>query len=301
MSETIGFIGAGLMGHGMAANLLKAGYPVTVIANRNRGPIDDLVSKGASEAGTLFELAAAASIIHICAPGSPQVEAIIDGLWDGLNEGSIIIDCSTSDPTSTMALADKLTQKNVTFVDAPLGGTPVQAEAGELQTMVGTDEQTFGRIKPVLDAWAKTIVRIGPTGSGHKIKLVNNFLSLGYGALYAEAITLARKVGLSVQDFDSVIRGSRMDCGFYQTFMGYALEGNRESHKFTLTNALKDMRYVEAMANAAGVSNPIGNAIKNSFALAQATGGDGPQDYVPHLVDFVARRNGLDADTTVPE
>lgn len=301
MSETIGFIGAGLMGHGMAANLLKAGYPVTVIANRNRGPIDDLVSKGASEAGTLFELAAAASIIHICAPGSPQVEAIIDGLWDGLNEGSIIIDCSTSDPTSTMALADKLTQKNVTFVDAPLGGTPVQAEAGELQTMVGTDEQTFGRIKPVLDAWAKTIVRIGPTGSGHKIKLVNNFLSLGYGALYAEAITLARKVGLSVQDFDSVIRGSRMDCGFYQTFMGYALEGDRESHKFTLTNALKDMRYVEAMANAAGVSNPIGNAIKNSFALAQATGGDGPQDYVPHLVDFVARRNGLDADTTVPE
>lgn len=85
-----------------------------------------------------------------------------------------------------------------------------------------------------------------------------------------------------------------MDCGFYQTFMGYAVEGNRESHKFTLTNALKDMRYLEAMVDSVSLSNPIGNAVKNSFALACAAGGDGPEDFVPHLVDFVAKRNGVD-------
>ena len=90
-----------------------------------------------------------------------------------------------------------------------------------------------------------------------------------------------------------MIRGSRMDCGFYQTFMGYIVEGNREAHKFTLSNALKDLKYLESMANAAGVANPLGNAAKNSFAMAHATGGDGPEDYVPHLVSFVGRQNGI--------
>lgn len=126
------------------------------------------------------------------------------------------------------------------------------------------------------------------------MKLLNNFLSLGYAALYSEALALSEKVGISTQQFDSVIRGSRMDCGFYQTFMGYAVQGNREAHKFTLTNAFKDLRYLESMANGAGVANPVGNAVKNSFAMAHATGGAGPEDYVPHLVDFVARRNGID-------
>ena len=84
-----------------------------------------------------------------------------------------------------------------------------------------------------------------------------------------------------------------MDCGFYQTFMAYALDGNREAHKFTLSNAAKDMRYVEAMANAAGVATPLSSAIKNSFASAVAKGGNGPENYVPHLVDFVGRANGV--------
>ena len=85
-----------------------------------------------------------------------------------------------------------------------------------------------------------------------------------------------------------------MDCGFYQTFMGYALEGNREAHKFTLGNAYKDMRYVESMANAASVSTSMSSAVKNSFALAVNTGGSGAEDYVPHLADFVARANGIE-------
>ena len=87
-------------------------------------------------------------------------------------------------------------------------------------------------------------------------------------ALYSEALALSRKVGIPVAKFDKVIRGGRMDCGFYQTFMGYALEGNREAHKFTLGNAYKDMRYVESMANAATVATPLGSAVKNSYALA---------------------------------
>ena len=292
-NEKIGFVGVGLMGHGMAANMLTAGFPVTVIAHTNRAPVEDLIGKGAKEAATLADLAAASTVIHICAPGSPQVEAIIATLLPALQPGTVIVDCSTSDPTSTAQLARRLADAGCHMADAPLGGTPVQAEAGELATMVGADDAVFARINPVLDAWAKSVVHLGPSGTGHKMKLLNNFLSLGYGALYSEALALSEKVGISTAQFDSVVRGSRMDCGFYQTFMGYAVEGNREAHKFTLTNALKDLRYLESMADGVSLANPIGNAVKNSFALAHAAGGDGPEDYVPHLVDFVARANGV--------
>ncbi len=291
-SETIGFVGVGLMGHGMAKNLLEKGYSLTVIGHRNRGPVDDLLSKGASEAKSLGDLAAACSIVHICAPGSPEVETIVDGLLETMAEGGIIVDCSTSDPVSTARLAATALSKGVQFADAPLGGTPVQAEAGELSAMVGAADAIFARLQPVISCWAKNIIHIGGVGDGHRMKLLNNFLSLGYGALYSEALAIGNKVGLSPEKFDSVIRGSRMDCGFYQTFMGHLIEGNRESHKFTLTNAHKDLRYLESMADSAGALNPIGNAVKNSFAFACANGGDGPKDYVPHLPEFVGQMSG---------
>jgi 3-hydroxyisobutyrate dehydrogenase-like beta-hydroxyacid dehydrogenase len=157
--------------------------------------------------------------------------------------------------------------------------------------MVGTTPEVFARIKPAIEAWAQKVVHLGPVGDGHKMKLLNNFLSMGYAAIYAEALTLASKIGITPQTFDSVLRGSRMDCGFYQTFMQYVLERDRNAHKFTLVNALKDVRYLESVANAAGVPNPIGNAVKNSFATAVAAGkGD---DYVPMLSDFVAGQNGI--------
>jgi 3-hydroxyisobutyrate dehydrogenase-like beta-hydroxyacid dehydrogenase len=293
MAESIGFVGVGLMGHGMARNLLDAGYPVTTIAHKNRAPVEDLVNHGASEATTLADVASASSIIHICAPGSPQVEAIVSELLPAMSAGTVIIDCSTSDPKSTITLSKRLEAAGHHLADAPLGGTPIQAEAGELSTMVGASDSVFERIKPVISAWAKAIVHLGPTGTGHKMKLLNNFLSLGYAAIYSEAIALSEKVGISTAQFDSVIRGSRMDCGFYQTFMGYAVEGNREAHKFTLANAAKDLLYLESMADAVLLANPIGNAVKNSFAQAISSGGDGPEDYVPHLVDFVKKQNGL--------
>ncbi len=293
MVETIGFIGMGYMGHGMAKNILAKGYGLSVLAHRNRQPIEDLLSHGAVEAASIRALAESSTIVFLCLPGSPQVEAVVEQMSDSLKVGAIIVDCSTSDPVSTARLSQTLLDRGLHLVDAPLGGTPVQAEEGTLSAMVGADAAVFQRVKPVIEAWASTVVHIGKPGDGHRMKLLNNFLSLGYAALYSEALALGQKVGITVETFDSVIRGSRMDCGFYQTFMGYALEGNRESHKFTLTNALKDLTYLESMADAAGIANPIGNAAKNSFAMALAAGGDGPEDYVPHLADFVARRHGV--------
>jgi 3-hydroxyisobutyrate dehydrogenase-like beta-hydroxyacid dehydrogenase len=164
--------------------------------------------------------------------------------------------------------------------------------------MVGADEALFERLKPVLATWAGKIVHIGGLGDGHRMKLLNNFVSLGYGALYAEALVLAEKVGISPARFDSVIRGGRMDCGFYQTFMKWTLDHDRNAHKFSIANAFKDLRYLEAMADAAGLVNPLGNAVKNSFAIANAAGG--ADHYVPMLTSHIAAANGVDLGMPAP-
>ena len=291
--ERIGFVGVGLMGHGMAKNIVEKGYALTVLGHRNRAPVEDLLARGAKEAKSARELAEASDIVFICVTGSPEVEGIVrGGLKEGLKAGSIVVDCSTADPVSTMALAAELAAIGATLVDAPLSRTPKEAWEGTLDTMVGASDEVFARLKPVLDTWAGRVVHIGGTGDGHRMKLLNNFLAMGYAALYAEAVTLAQKVGITPQRFDSVIRGGRMDCGFYQTFMRWTLEGDRDAHKFTLANAFKDMRYLESMADAAGMSNPLGNAVKNSYALAVSRGG--AADYVPMLATAVGAMNGVD-------
>lgn len=292
--EKIGFLGLGLMGHGMAHNLVTKGWSLTIAAHRNRAPVEDLCAKGAVE-GTVEEVAKA-DIVFLCVTGSPQVETLVRRMAPHLAEGSLVVDCSTSDPTSTMELAAELGARGVTLVDAPLSRTPKEAWAGTLDVMVGAEPEVFARLEPVLAAFAGKIVHIGGPGDGHRMKLLNNFLSLGYAALYSEALVLAAKVGITPQRFDQVIRGGRMDCGFYQTFMGYLIEGNREAHRFTLGNAAKDLRYLEAMADAAGMANPLGNAVKNAFAAAVATGGGGPEDYVPHLPVYLGRANGVDME-----
>ena len=291
--ERIGFIGVGLMGHGMARNIVEKGYTLTVMGNRNRTPVEDLVGRGATEVKTAKALAQASDIIFMCVTSSVQVEALVrgpDGIKAGASKGLVIVDCTTADPNSTLALNAELAPMGVTFCDAPLGGTPANAQLGQLSAMVGADDATFARIKPVCDTWAQKVVHLGPVGDGHKMKLLNNFVAMGYAAIYSEALALSQKVGITPQVFDSVLRGSRMDCGFYQTFFRYVLERDLDAHQFTLVNALKDMRYLESMADGVSIANPVGNAVKNSYALACAAGME--QDYVPMLSDAVARFNG---------
>ena len=293
-NPTIGFIGVGLMGHGMAKNLLTKGHPLVVLGHRNRDPVEHLKSLGAKEAKTPRGLAAQCDIVHLCVTGSPQVEANLrgaDGVVASGRKGLIVIDCSTSNPVSTLALADELKAAGMTLVDAPLSRTPKEAEEGTLDTMVGCDDATFKTIEPVLRCWAGNVVHLGPTGLGHKMKLVNNFVAMGYAALFSEALAIARKAGLSVEQFHSVIGAGRMRSPFYDTFIQYSLNGNEEAHKFTIANAHKDMRYLASMANEVGAVNNIQTLVKNSFAAMEAAG-EG-QRYVPMLAEFVARQNGL--------
>jgi 3-hydroxyisobutyrate dehydrogenase-like beta-hydroxyacid dehydrogenase len=179
----------------------------------------------------------------------------------------------------------------VRFVDAPLGRTPKEAESGELDTMIGADAATLAEIKPVVECWAKRVLHVGPVGAGHSMKLLMNFLSLGYAALYSEALTIGAKTGIGKEVFHSVISGSRMDCGFYQTFMKYVVEGDEKAHLFSIRNAHKDLRYLNAVANAAGIAHYLATAVKNPYAQAEATG-QGDKN-VPQISDVIAAMNGV--------
>jgi 3-hydroxyisobutyrate dehydrogenase-like beta-hydroxyacid dehydrogenase len=291
--DAVGFIGLGMMGHGMAKNIVEKGYPLSVYAHRNRAPVDDLIGRGAVEAQSVADLAQRSNIVFLCVTGSTQVEALVrgpDGLAANLNAGSVVVDCSSSDPNSTVKLAAELKSLGIYYADAPLSRTPKEAWEGTLDTMVGAENQVFERLAPILATWAGKIVHIGGVGDGHRMKLLNNFISLGYGAIYAEALALAERVGISADRVDQVIRGGRMDCGFYQTFIRFTLEGDREAHKFSLANAFKDLRYLESMADGVGLVNPVGNAVKNSYGTAVAAGG--AEDYVPMLPAYIDRLNG---------
>ncbi|HHZ07607.1 MAG TPA: NAD(P)-dependent oxidoreductase [Rhizobiales bacterium] len=291
--ERIGFVGVGLMGHGMAKNIVEKGFPLAVIAHRNRAPVDDLVARGAREVGSLVELAGASDIVVLCVTGSPEVEAVVNGPGGLASAGRplLVVDCSTSDPSSTVRLARELAPGGITLVDAPLSRTPKDAEAGTLDVMAAGDPAVFARLRPVLEAFAGRIVHTGPVGSAHTMKLLNNFVSLGYAAIYAEALALGAKAGITPKTFDAVIRGGRMDCPFYQTFFQWVVGRDPDAHRFAIRNGLKDLSYLAAFANAAGAANPLGAAVRNSFAVATTTGhGD---DFVPMLADVIAGLNGV--------
>lgn len=294
--QRIGFVGVGLMGRGMAGNILARGYPLAVLGHRRREAVEELKARGATEASSPRALAESCDIVVLCVTGSPEVEVILGGAEGLVSAGRpiLVIDCSTCDPSSTVRLAADLSARGMALVDAPLSRTPADAEAGTLDVMAGGSDADFARARPVLECFAAKIVHTGPVGSGHTMKLLNNFLALGYAAIYAEALALGARAGLTPQVFDGVIRGGRMDCLFYQTYFRWVLDRDPNAHRFAISNALKDLSYLSAYASAARIPNPLGAAARNAFALAVSTGhGD---DYVPMLSDVIAELSGVAAE-----
>jgi len=299
--QTIGFVGLGYMGHGLAKNIREAGYPLRFLANRRREAAEDMARRGAVEVGSARELSQTCDIVCLCLPGSPEIEAVVagpDGLLAHARLGLVIVDTSTSHPVSTRNLGDLARARGARFIDAPLSRTPKEAWAGTVDCMVGADDADFAELRPLIETFARRIVHTGGPGSGHTMKLLNNFLSLGYGALYAEALAIGAKSGVSAETFHEVITGGRMDCGFYQTFMQYVVGGDEKAHLFTLRNAHKDTRYLVDLANAQGIASHVSSAVKNSYALAEGIGrGDG---FVPTLADIVAELNGVRPSAVPP-
>ncbi len=291
--QAIGFVGVGLMGHGMAKNLMAKGHPMTILGNRNRKPVDDLVAKGATEAKSPAEVARASRIVFLCLPTSSHVEAVVageNGLLSAAAEGLIVVDTSTADPNSTLKLAEAAEAKGVRYVDAPLTRTPNEAEAGKLNTMVGCDAALFAELKPVMECYAENIFHIGPVGSGHKLKLINNFIAMGLASLVAEAVSTARKVGVDLDKLYELVGAGPVNSGIFQKMMDQATKGDPSGLQFAIRNAQKDLRYFNAMAAEAGQVGGMAPAALQTLSLASALGhGD---DLVPQLVDVLSEVNG---------
>jgi 3-hydroxyisobutyrate dehydrogenase-like beta-hydroxyacid dehydrogenase len=294
----LGFIGIGLMGHGIAKNLVTKGFPLTVRVNRNRAPLADLLAAGAKEVKTNADVARNSDIVFLCVTGAPQVEEIINGK-DGIaavaHKGLVVIDTSTSEPAMTTKMRDTLAEKGVHFVDAPLARTPVEAELGKLNIMVGADDATFAELKPVLAAFCENIIHAGPAGHGIVLKLINNFLAMAIANASAEACAAAAKSGLSIRKLHEVVSAGAVNSGIFQMLVGKMLDGDLTGLKFTLVNAMKDLRYYTHMAESLPVSAIMGEAVHQSLVNANLLGfGD---KYVASLLEAQEKLNGV---TIVP-
>ena len=290
----IGFIGIGLMGHGIAKNLVTKGFPLTVRVNRNRAPLSDLIAAGAAEVKTNADVARNADIVFLCVTGAPQVEEIINGK-DGIaavaHKGLIVVDTSTSEPATTTKMREALAEKGVRFVDAPLARTPVEAELGKLNIMVGADDATFAELKPVLAAFCENIIHAGPAGHGIVLKLINNFLAMAIANASAEACAAAAKAGLSIRKLHEVVSAGAVNSGIFQMLVGKMLDGDLGGLKFTLVNAMKDLRYYTHMAESLPVSAIMGEAVHQSLVNANLLGyGD---KYIASLLEAQEKLNGV--------
>ncbi|HTI48132.1 MAG TPA: NAD(P)-dependent oxidoreductase [Casimicrobiaceae bacterium] len=291
----IGFVGIGLMGHGIAKNLVAKGYPLTLRLHRNRKPAEDLFAAGAREAASYAELARASDIVFLCVTGAPQVEEVVfgnDGLASAAASGLVIVDTSTSEPATTTRTREALAPKGVTFVDAPLARTPVEAEAGRLNIMVGADDATFAALKPVLSAFCENVIHAGPPGHGHVLKLINNFIAQAICTATAEACAAAAKSGLSLRKLHEVISAGAVNSGLFQLIVGRILEsGDLTGLKFTLANAAKDLRYYTHFTESMMLPSLVGEAVHQSLVTANALGfGD---KYVPSLVEAQEKLAGV--------
>jgi 3-hydroxyisobutyrate dehydrogenase-like beta-hydroxyacid dehydrogenase len=293
-NKKIGFIGVGMMGHGMAKNLVQKGFATTILGHRNRAPVEDLVKLGATEARDLAGLVKASEIVFICVTGSPEVEDLVyrkGGILESAVSGQIVVDTSTAQPGSTLRIAADLNARGVRFADAPLARTPVEAEQGRLNTMVGADEATFREIEPALKAFCENIFHIGAVGAGHKIKLINNCAAIGQMSLIAEALTACAKLGVDPKKYFALVSTGAANSGIFQMLAGKAVEGDYTGMKFGLANALKDVRYYNQMAMEFGVSGNMAAATLQTLTQAVNMGFGGPEHLVASLVPAVAKIN----------
>ena len=293
-SPRVGYIGAGLMGHGAARNILeKGGYPLTVIVHRNREPIEDLVERGAFEAKSRAELAGRSDIVLLCLPSSDVIEQVVygqDGLLQSLRPGMVVVDTTTSLPDFTRSVGEDLARIGVGMVDAPLGRSPKEAEEGRLGSYVGGEPETVERVIPIIECYSETIIRTGPLGSGMTGKIINTFISMANCAVIAEAVATAARVGLDFDVFYRIVSSSGANSSMFQQIMPWVLEGDTSRLKGHLRTAYKDISYFSKLADSVDATTFVGASVEQLFRHAVANGfGD---SFTPVLSGIAARLNG---------
>lgn len=270
----VGMVGVGLMGHGIAKNILKAGYSLAFLDHAGNQPADDLLAAGAVPCSSAQEVAEKADVVLLCVTGSPQVEAVLfesNGVLEGLAKGAIVVDCSTSLPSSTAKVAAKVAEVGGYLVDAAMTRTPKEAEEGRLNLIVGADQSLFEQLHPLLASFAEVITHAGGVGAGHTLKLLHNFVSLGFSAVLAEATAASRKAGISDTALLEVLGAGGGGGVILERLRPYIAENDPSGFRFTVANASKDLGYYHTMTNELGVERGIAGAVHALYSSIDDT------------------------------
>jgi 2-hydroxy-3-oxopropionate reductase len=290
---TVAFIGLGIMGKPMAKNLVKAGFDV-IGYNRHRPPTDELVAAGGRGADSIAEAVATADVVAVMVPDSPDVEQVLagaGGVFDSARPDTLIVDFSSIRPDVSAALATQGAERGFRVLDAPVSGGEPGAVEATLSVMVGGAAGDFDAARPVLNAVGKTIVHVGPSGSGQTVKAANQLVVAGTIELVAEAIVFLEAYGVDMESALKVLAGGLAGNQIFER-KGTSMLARRFEPGFRIALHDKDMGIVTAAARAAGVVIPLGAAVAQLISSLNAQG-DGGLDHsaLLKLVEQLSGKN----------
>lgn len=268
----VGIVGVGLMGHGIASSLLRAGHQVSFLNHSGNQPVDDLLAAGASALNTGRDVAQSAEVVILCVTGSPQVEAVLfepKGVLAGLKPGCVVVDCSTALPSSTEKVAARVTAAGGRFMDAAMTRTPKEAAEGRLNLIVGAPKTLFDETLPLLRGFAENIAHAGDVGAGHTLKLLHNFVSLGFSAVLAEATAASRKAGISDSALLEVLGAGGGGGAVLERLRPYIADNDPSGFKFSVANASKDLGYYHTMTEDLAVEGGIAEAVRKLYTSVE--------------------------------
>ncbi|WP_417566204.1 NAD(P)-dependent oxidoreductase [Marinobacter sp.] len=285
--DKVGLVGVGLMGHGIARNIQRAGYPLSFLEHPGNQPVEDLVSAGATPRKSACEVARHSDVVILCVTGSPQVNAVLfesGGVLEGLRPETIVIDCSTALPRSTAEVAKRVNDAGGQFMDAAMTRTPKEAEEGRLNLIVGAPDALFSETLPLLQSFAETITHAGGVGAGHTLKLVHNFVSLGFSAVLSEAVAASRKAGIDDESLLSVLGNGGGGGVVLERLRPYIERNDPSGFQFSIANANKDVGYYRAMLEDLKSARTIADSVGELY------GSIGEQDAtVPELIRLLQK------------
>ncbi|MEJ2706063.1 MAG: NAD(P)-binding domain-containing protein [Anaerolineales bacterium] len=254
---SVGYIGLGLMGKPMARNIMKAGFSL-VAHNRSRAAVEELVAQGAKAATSPAEVASQVDVIFTNLPDSPDVLQVAlgkDGIIEGAHPGLIFVDNSTIKPATARQIAERLAEKEVLSLDAPVSGGDIGAQNATLTIMVGGPERALRRVMPVLEAMGKTITHVGESGAGQIAKAANQIMVAAQMVAMGELLIFARKAGADPEKVVDAIRGGAAQCWTLDVKPQRLFAGNR-SPGFKAYMQAKDLGIVMDTARQYGIPAP---------------------------------------------
>ena len=270
----VGLIGVGLMGHGLGKNLIDAGLPLAIVAHQRRDRVEELLERGASESPSIIHLAKQSDIVIGCLPSMQAIESVLPSVISNIRPGATLIDCSTTDPTTTARLGAEAKQRNVDMIDAPMLSGPDEAWEGSITLLVGGTDDAISKCRPIFNAVAGKVIHIGQLGSAHTVKLLNNAITMSTTALLSEVFALAAKKQVDLRQLYDIL------CSGYAASPRLIDLGRRvleDDHDVAVAIdvCLKDISLYNKLAVDAGTLTFVGQAARNAFLLAARLGHGG--------------------------